>query len=771
MSINNAKNTEQIKKLCREACDLWLTFNAKKKHPIVANRRRHRCGSKCMTHNVRFYAYKLCDGNTHVCLEDSIDNASMCTLGGNPNDHSDVIVHIEHLWVCKRSGRFHLCGIHCDDIIDQRHQSNHINQNSTSNSAFMCQITGIWIATRKDGTHELYGTSASKMEDARVLNWMYQAVELWKKYVYRGWAPVDSSLHTCRSDADAHLAISSVEEEKKERRRLIKGIPISQSSGNTSTTDKLSQNSGACTIVEIPVKVYSMYGSSDYHVCLGHPHCQVNKNDDQVHTSQWINLEHVYVCQETGIPHICGQYCKNSIRNQDGILVCTLTGKCIAEVLIRDTWNVNGAHVMSGKDAPYGLSDCANSGERIQPNKFVNSGTSSASIKMDIDTMMLSGEDAVIDVMNGGMDFNSSNRKSKIEAVNKKQEFLMSAISKIMKLFSDDQLDKEVEKAENIEREINSQLNKYLTKNTQSKRLTVMTDIYLLSLNYQKKKDDFVRFDLSEKDKSNIAMIYAQQCLIFWFIIRTRTKMGREKPNLFLFRDFVYPAITLFETGFEISEADFGYRAVIIEPDPLFQAKAPDLDKLSSVGTGHSHHGNTRTYVPRRSSKNTPPLKKRKMTNSNNSSNISNSQTKPVTHRINIETSRTRSQYDKMRKNIELALTNAVKLEGVSPESLKLNSVEYDGIESSDPAFIIPQSRSNSALMIAAKKQEQLKQITMPVPVAPEVQKTINYSDIASTVPALPPVSSVPYSLIQSSNIKRITFKNNDTLFERLITM
>lgn len=773
-----SSNIQQIREFCKQARGLWMEYNSKKssssnsalqqnvnsyqsngqeqKHQQKKSNRKHKCSNRCTNQNVRFYVYKQKDGTFHVCLEEATRNVSYCTIGGSPEDHCDCTLHIEHLWICKRSENFHLCGVHCDNIFNEQNP-NLIVQNESA----MCQITGLWMLIQKDGSRQLYGTSSIKIEDARMKSWMIQAVDMWKKYVYKGWAPVDSAVHTCRTGREDFRH----DEELEEKRRIMKGIPHANAK-KTSELIKEGQYK-SCTIVNIPTSVYSVNSGLDYHVCLG-MHCSAIKNNPGLHEGKAIVLDNVHVCKETGIPHLCGQYCKTNLRNQDGISVCELTGKCIDQVLIKDTWNANGAHIMTPKDSSYSTS-CSFGSDGVDVADVTGKRFSNP-YKMDMELMMLSGNENFMDVFGDSTgdafshsSTSTSSRKSKIDIANKKQECLMIAVSKIMKLFSDDQNESEFERMENTEKEIDSQFTKYITKNTQSKNLVVLTDVYVLSVNHQKKKDDVIAFSLSESEKQTIATTYAQQCLILWFIVRTRTKLGKDKPNLFPFKEFVYPALTLFESGFEIPEADLGYRATIIEPDPLFEARSPDLDKLSNYTTSKGstsrkkNKGKNESSSSSSSSYNTPPpLKKRRVQHSGSAK----------VPRFNIRETRRKTQYEKIRKNIEKALTNAVRMEDTPPEHLRLSSVDFDQIDPSNEIFSYSQYRNNSSAMIAAKKQEQLRQITMVIPTAIEVQSTIEYS--TTSLPELPAITSVPYSLIKSTNMNRITFSSNSIL-DRLI--
>ena len=792
-----------IRGFCKIACSLWMELNCKKKRnknydgnnnnsngmsqngqsrkPI--NTRKHTCGNRCMNQNVRFCVFLLPDGDYHTCLIDAINSVTLCALGGNPEDHTHQLLNIDHLWLCKRSGSFHLCGLYCDQIFkptdDGTLPTDHV-------AGIMCQISGLWITTQQSGIHELHGTSNSGVDKSRMFKWMTQAIESWKNNVYHKWAPVDPVLHTCRitgihsniytenSPKDQHTNnapsansttpngsyVSSID--FTEAARILKDLPdtAQQSIKNTSKIIKESQDY-ACKIINIPATAYSINGGNAYHVCLG-DYCSSRHSDYSLHQKVEVVLKDIYVCLDTSIPHFCGSWCTESAYNSDGLSVCKLTGLCLNEVMIRDPWFANDKHLSAEKDIL--LSASANDGQRRKNNNS-NKNAPSAN-KIDIDAVAYMSGDAIL----GAMGDESRGDKLNIQANTKKGEFLLLAIARIMKLFSDDQLEKEMEKMHVKDQEVDSQITRYVSRIDQNKGLVILTDMYLLNINHQKKKEDVIGFDLSDDEKYNIARLYAQQCLCLWYIIRTKTKLGREKPNLFQFKDFIYPALSLFESGFEVPESDIGYRAIIIDEDPLFKARAPDIEKITT-------QTNSNSYSSSYQSKQGSPLKRRKFghndigqqqhtngnNNNHNSNKNSNEYNKNVTNaRINIRSTKRKSLYDKVRKNIEIALYNAVTDEGISPEHLRISSVDYDQIDTTNDAFSNTIHRNNSNVAIRAKKQEQLQKITMSIP-SPRMSlasltttHTLKYS-----TPAIIPVTPTnPYSLVTSNNKKQISYNS-----------
>jgi len=725
---------DQIGTFCDEATNLWMNRHAKKsvdKQRNISNgtsvpQRRHTCSFRCMNTNVQFYVFKTPTNALHICLKEAMQTASTCVLGGRPEDHTECMFHVEHLWVCKRTGKYHICGVHCDEIFKNHEDNTDINKIGQSETT-KCPITGMWIRTRRDGFHEFYAVASAKVDEARMLQWMTTAVEKWRA-ICRDWAPVDHNLHVCRTgeeislDSDSHPS----RDDANETTRIMKGTIPNKKQKTTSEKLNTMKDNGSCQIIKINAYVYSVANDTEFHVCLG-MHCKDREFNDNLHITTPTPVDDLYVCRATGKPHYCGPYCKESVRNHDGISVCMLTGRCLADPLIRDSWVVNGKQITSDRDN----SAC---GQEEQFTPFFSKKRSfQAGTHIDKESVFN---------LNGGVDpFDGrgiGTAKKKIDASNKKEELMIIAIDKIMKLFSDSQKAKDTEKAQTIQQDMENQLNRYINRKTQYKSLIVLTDIFTLHENHQNNKDDVVVFTLSDQQKRNLATLYAQQCIKLWYIVRTKTNLGITRPNLFPFKDFVYPAISLFESGFEIPETDLGFRAIIIEEDELFKAKSPDIDSSA-------FYANTQNDTPQGS----PGQKKRRKMN-NYTSQIPKLRTK---HEMN--NTRRKSQYDKIRKSIEEALTSAVRNDSVSPECLRLSTVDYEAIDPSDEVFKYTNHRGNSTALLTAKKQDLLMSITSSVPQA--ITNTYEISHASLTVPTLPSIPALPYGALPASVSKRIT--------------
>lgn len=758
MSQTRKFSIEEIKQFCSAACEIWMELHARRaqktqkqqQHKDKPSRgtRQHSCnGRRCMNSNVKFMVYRIHDGSNHVCLEETIRSASSCVLGGNPEDHSECLLQINHLWLCERSRNFHLCGEHCDKIFDT------INSNSNE---MVCPITSLCVITRNDGQHEMYGKSANVVYDDRLVGWMYEAIDLWKKYVYVGWAPVDVSTHTCRTGEELIGSNHIETDSKQEAIRILKGQNIAKANFDSKTTSERLEDvkDNCCIILKVNATVYSYNGGSEYHVCLGLS-CPSSYSDSRIHSNIHKDIDNLYVCKDTAIPHFCGRLCNTSVRNKDGISVCRLTGSCVNDVLIRNTWitksksqNVEGdlSAAVSQTDKEFGL---------FMSKSYPSNGRYDKSycVRLGMDSLDTTSEDLLISA-GDGYGSNNNNSPVVIDANTKKDEYFILAKSKILKLFSPEQIERERGRSRSAERECESNVNKYITAKSNTKNLLVLSDMFMLNSSPKKKKERQSNLDLDENERDRLSVIYARQCMILWYIVKTRTKYGRENPSKFPFKDFIYPAMSLFESGFIIPSNDIDYNAVIIEEDDILTIRAPDIDLLMRNTSNYSIRKTASAdAIMQGDKKYESPIKKTKTQNPADRNNLY----------IGRQTKR-KSQHNKIRQEIEKALYEAVTVEKVSPEALRISTIEFDSIDASDIVFVQSQHKNNSTLQIMQKKQEKLKALTMPTAVqAIQYTPSIAYPNISkSAVPMI--CSDAPYS-IRTHTPSMIEYKNqNDSI-------
>jgi hypothetical protein len=478
-------------------------------------------------------------------------------------------------------------------------------------------------------TNKINGhTEHDLLSESNRLMFMENIANTWRNVLSGGFAPVDPSMHICSAITEKRIPgeyVSSDEEDELEEpyirklramtpeARQFKGLPDPPP---LPARKRRRLESTGCTMLNLVAKIFK-YGET-YHMCLNQ-HCDVPWNED-AHKHFLYAIDNVYVCKETGIQHFCGDYCDRLVMGADKTYVCTLTGRCAEGPTLPDNTN------RAAPEMDFMMNTNSNDGghNNMNPRR-----RNSFEAKLDMDALQHASENMIIA---------AGKRRNGFIAHTKKQEMFLYAFSKITNIFSDDQLKLEDElKAKDIQKEIDSQIVRYVNKSSQSKSLLAAHDMFLISINQHKKMDGNIRFKLTEEERKKICLHYARMCIQLWFVVVTRTATGKANPSLFPFKEFVMPALMLMQTGLEIPASDLGYRAVLIQRDDILQARS-----LTSAARIHN---------------------------------------KAKTGSVAEFSGRKRSQSEKIRNGIEHALMSAVVSEKVAPYELDPSSVAYDSID------------------------------------------------------------------------------------------
>lgn len=509
-----------------------------------------------------------------------VDNPCLDPL----DKHIELLVEGHTVYVCDKGWTSHMCDDQCSYIVDIRKNGGLITE-----KGFTCPVSGK-VMFRKNGCSLTDGERRGYLDDA---------VEVWKKNLSGGFLAVDPSRHTCDTSAEPIPGSINVREDAfmTEEERLFKGLNLSKRKLNVAD---ISLN-GGCELERIDAGVFES-STGERHLCFRNL-CQ-SPGDKNYHWVDVYHISHLYICKKTGIPHFCGDICQRKTVTKDGMYVCPLTGYVDPVPVARDSMYSGEQRLKSDVDA-----------RRILPDFG----------KMDIEDLESVAQGMIV-------------RKG----VNKKEEYMLLAVSKIASVFSKDQMDAEATiMTEGIEKEISAQMTRYVNKTTQNKKVLVAPEMFLLIHNHRKKKDIPTRMTLTDQDRQKLSIFYAQKCLILWYIVRTRTKMGRESQATFGFKDFILPALSLLQDGFKVSEDDIGYDAVIIQPDTVLGARCLQ-----------------------------------------NAHRLSGRMDSPSMGKMCVKewTGKKKGQQDKIHFSIVEALLGAIQNESVSPEMLRLDSVDFDSI-------------------------------------------------------------------------------------------
>lgn len=511
----------------------------------------------------------------------------MCVDGScsdPPEKHLEMLSDANTVYVCDKGWTSHMCDDLCSYVLDIRRNGGLITE-----KGFKCPVSGKTMF-RKNGC---------SLTDREKKKYLDEAVEVWKNKLSGGFLSVDPSLHTCDTSAEPIPGGINASQDPfmTEEERLFKGMNLSK---RKLSVDDIALN-GGCELERIESRVFES-STGERHLCM-RGLCP-SHGDRNYHWVEAYNISHLYVCKRTGIPHFCGEICQRKMLTKDGMYVCPLTGYVDPVPVARDAMYSGEQRLKSDVDA-----------RRLQPDV----------VRMDIDDI-----DGVVQ----GMTVRRSS--------NKKEEYMLLAVSKIASVFSRDQMDaEETIMREGIEKEISAQMTRYVNKTTQNKRILVAPEMFLLIHNHRKKKDFSVKMTLSADDRKHLSIYYAERCLKLWYIVRTRTKRGRESQTTFGFKDFILPALSIIQDGFTVSENDIGYEAVVIKPDSLLDARCLQ-----------------------------------------NAHRLSGRMDSPSQGRMCVSEwiGKKKGQQDKIRYAIEEALLEAIRSERVSPEVLSIDSVDFDSI-------------------------------------------------------------------------------------------
>lgn len=570
--------------------------------------KKHTCTPRCSMEKFSVITYSV-EGNVHVCVE------GICSKDSAASRHEKMIGTPITLYVCEKTLSAHACGDLCTSAMEMKRKGN-----SIPDSGYKCPITGQMVSKKE---HRVL-SSKEKREC------MEYAVNAWRDKISIGlYFPADESSHSCNTD---YVSIpGELREDGEERDDASPELTREEFNFKGKRPDarkfrKLSQalrESNGCVLERIRGTVFASSSDDSLHTCL-EKYCE-HPGDSQHHASVLFKMEDLYICQSTGIPHYCGEWCTRKVATKDGMYVCQLTGDVSSAPVMRDPMFSYDSRLKMDSDA-----------RRPHPQ---------------FETPVLSMED--ISLASADEPLVERTAMDVKKRGNKKETYMMEAVSKIAGVFSKAQMEAEEQVMDDsMQKEITSQLNRYFNQRYQNRELLSASEMYLLLLSHHKKKDFKVRFTLGEEHRKNLALFYAKKCLQLWYIIRTRTATGRESPQSFLFKDFVIPALLLLQSGFKVSEGDLGYEVTIIEEDYMLRARGLD---------------------------NAARLSNRMQSSPELVAEWTHGKKKSVT--------------DRVRYTIEAAMLRAIRDEGVSPESLRIDSIDFDAINVDDLSPTLKRSR------------------------------------------------------------------------------
>ncbi len=295
-------------------------------------------------------------------------------------------------------------------------------------------------------------------------------------------------------------------------------------------------------------------------------------------------LEHLYICEQTGTLHICGDLCDKNhlIFNSDSEEICEISGLVITKQAFAYT-----------KIERRNLSE--------QP-EFFNRGFTKK--RQKVLNFLEHTETLIENCSNLAFKITRTEVFKKVKLLKNtplKVCYLRVAIVKLCLIFSKDRFKKDKETSLNFEDELQKSIRQHISTVCRNKKPKLFTSDFLLIANQIDEKKysspDMTRLDDNELKK--LILNYAYKCVYFWYIIRTKTKVGKESPSNFPWWEFIESALLIFRDGLIFTTASTDQEIIVSQPDPFLKAlpdKSPFLNEYNSGMKKTKRLSRTRIY-------------------------------------------------------------------------------------------------------------------------------------------------------------------------------
>jgi hypothetical protein len=92
-------------------------------------------------------------------------------------------------------------------------------------------------------------------------------------------------------------------------------------------------------------------------------------------------------------------------------------------------------------------------------------------------------------------------------------------------------------------------------------------------------------YDLSSEERESFYASYARRCVNFWCVIRSRTRLGRDEPNMFPLMEFVVAAMYTFARGIYLPPEVTGSSGEhLIDQDQVLACWLPQYGIIDQLG-------------------------------------------------------------------------------------------------------------------------------------------------------------------------------------------
>ena len=432
-----------------------------------------------------------------------------------------------------------------------------------------------------------------------IFKYVAKVVEIWKSKINLRWIP--QSTHMNRHACAYTQLIDEVSQERM-KDELPDSFKKDKIQRNSISKFKKNISFNGCNMDNVMFCVYEE--AKMEHICIK-DYCKLKHE-----TRPKFRFEHLYICTTYAEAHICGKYCNIKQLNREHIYVCPLSGLSDGGVEIS---------MVNANFQLYGNIDQVHRNEN---------NTTSNQISMEDLNLQSSGKEIVLE---------------KQKPINKRAdpllEYLTKARTRIWNMLAEERFQRELEKSEPDYYSINYQLDRYINKTiqkikTEGNGYFDVLQMCIIANEHMRKKQDFPLVSLTTDMRQKLMTEFSDLCIKLWIVIRTLTTMGKEKPNLFIWPEFVDVAMYIFQQGFVIPKSDNNnaYDIVLFKPNQLLSEMPLDImDRCDNANISYRE----------------PKIKYTK----------------------------------NMKKNIYQALSDAIKKDRVSPELLKLENVCFEAVD------------------------------------------------------------------------------------------
>lgn len=286
---------------------------------------------------------------------------------------------------------------------------------------------------------------------------------------------------------------------------------------------------------------------------------------EQIDTGDY--LSHVYVCKTSCAIHLCGLgICDRVHQTKDGHQICELTGLGEIGVDVEKHLSIptNDSSFARNKYGDFFESASDRLGATILQNDF-NSNT----MTLELERRNERKRDSYF--LNKGK---GKGARSYTEG-SLKQEYVEHAINKTAALLNLDQYEERMNKDAQGYEEAGAKLDSYTNACNKNGSALSAYDMMLTLIATRRTHQSRPHIMMNKALFSQFVRQTAINCLKFWAIIRMKTDLGKNRPNLFPFSDFIEASLCLFGRGVFVPGAD-GKDVAVVPANQLVLLLMPE---------------------------------------------------------------------------------------------------------------------------------------------------------------------------------------------------